>query len=321
MSPQAINSADRRAISKELSRLASAGIADILASPGIEANWQAHVIGITGPPGAGKSTLIGRLAAHRIRSIAPAAIVAIDPTSPLSDGSILGDRTRMDALSEDPRVFIRSLPSRSAEDGLTHNLAELVTALDSRGFAEVFVETVGVGQSAYGIRSVADVEVLVLTPGAGDYIQAMKAGIMETADIFVVNKADLPGADAVANDLLGIRRHGSAGPHPPLVQVRLGSELGVVELSEAIDAHLVALAASDTSAARLQLRRKYRLQRLLQRTLLQVIERLPSGSWREPLRDDFIRAVDQLCDDAHSACQQPPRPRAPGSAGTDNGTR
>lgn len=305
MIPSSRQPFDRRAVAKQLTRVATASVADILANPGMDRGAQARLIGITGPPGAGKSTLIGRLVAHRLGEVAPVAVVAIDPTSPRTQGSLLGDRVRMEALSEDPRVFIRSLPSRSAEDGLTENLTEIIDTLSDFSFQEIFVETVGVGQSAYGVRVIVDVEVLVLTPGAGDYVQAMKAGIMETADIFVVNKSDLPGADRVVDDLLGVPRSGSGGREAPVIQVRIGDEAGVASLSKAIDACAAATEGPDMPVGRRRTRRRYRVQRLIQRTLLQVLEACPDTAWEAPLRDNFLRIAEQLCIEARAACQNP----------------
>ncbi|HQS11179.1 MAG TPA: GTP-binding protein, partial [Xanthobacteraceae bacterium] len=180
---------DRRALGRALSRAADAGLADILSAPPREERHVARRIGVTGPPGAGKSTLIAALARFRLSRASRVAIVAIDPTSPKTRGSILGDRIRMDGLVDDPRVFIRSLASRGATDGLADNLPEILSVFDDYGFDEIILETVGVGQSEFAVRELVDVELLVLTPGAGDQIQAMKAGILETADIYVVNKA------------------------------------------------------------------------------------------------------------------------------------
>ncbi len=298
---------DRRAASKAISRLAAASVAEILAGTRPEPTCSGGVIGVTGPPGAGKSTLIGRLAALRLEQVAPVAILAIDPTSPYSQGSILGDRIRMDRLSEDPRVFIRSLPSRASDDGLTDNLCEMLDALAEFGFRETFVETVGVGQSAYGVRVLADVEVLVLTPGAGDYVQAMKAGIMETADIFVVNKAELPGTDRLVQDILGLPRRGRIG-EPPVIRVRVDQADGVEALSRAIDGFAAAGVAAAERARVRRRRRQYQVQRLVQRAVHAAVAASPEPLWEAPLPEIYDRLVAQLGQPA----ADPAPPAAPG---------
>jgi len=285
---------DRRALSKALSRVARAGVAEILANSGEARERRARVIGVTGPPGAGKSTLIGRLGQARLRHVNTLAVIAIDPTSPRNDGSLLGDRIRMQALTEDPRVFMRSLPSLKTEDGLTDNIAEIIATLDDFGFDEILVETVGAGQTAYGVRVLADVELLVLTPGAGDYVQAMKAGIMETADCYVVNKADLPGADRVVADLLGIMRNGADGEPPAVICVRADERTGIDTLDSTVQS---LLARDSTSAQRLQHRRtvrRFQVQKLIQRRLQEIVAEQPEAAWEEPLADLYTLLVEKL---------------------------
>ena len=181
----------RRALSRALSRIANADVSETLAQQNASTPATLSRIGITGAPGAGKSTLIARLAHLRKGVDRKIAVLAIDPTSPVSQGSILGDRIRMDSIADDPDIFIRSIPSRRAHDGLTDNTADLLNAMEGHGFDEVILESVGVGQAEYTIRTLVDTVVLVLLPESGDAIQAMKAGILEMADIYVVNKADL----------------------------------------------------------------------------------------------------------------------------------
>jgi LAO/AO transport system kinase len=308
---------DRRAVSKALSRIAAASVADVLAAANGNVAGRARVVGITGAPGAGKSTLIGRLAAYRLRHADSLAIIAIDPTSPRSQGSLLGDRIRMDALSADPRVFIRSLPSRTAEDGLTENLAEIVATLDAFGFDEVLIETVGVGQTAYGVWTFADAEVLVLTPGTGDYVQAMKAGIMETADIYVINKADQPGADRVAAELLGVLRRGRDGEELPVIPVRAGEETGIEALSAAVDRHLAQSSDPYKSAAALRARRRYRVQQLIRRKLRESVDALPASLWDEPIHDNYRRVLGLLCADLHDPGRRPGRNPEPAQGSDD----
>jgi LAO/AO transport system kinase len=170
---------------------------------------RAHRIGITGPPGAGKSTLIHALARVVRKSGERVGVVAVDPTSPFTGGALLGDRIRMTGASGDEGIFIRSMASRGSMGGLATTTREVADLMDAYGFERVVVETVGVGQSELEIAEAADTTVVVLTPESGDSIQAMKAGLMEIADIFVVNKADRPESKRAAGELrsiLGIRR-------------------------------------------------------------------------------------------------------------------
>ncbi len=178
---------------------------------------RARRIGITGPPGAGKSTLIERLASHYRAAGATVGVIAVDPSSPFTGGALLGDRIRMERASEDPGVFIRSMASRGSLGGMATTTAEVADVLDAAGFARILIETVGVGQSELEVATAADSTVVVLVPESGDGIQVMKAGLMEIADVFVVNKADRPGADRLRQELeiaIGLRR-GQAFRHVP----------------------------------------------------------------------------------------------------------
>jgi LAO/AO transport system kinase len=228
---------ERRRLSRELSALANASVASALQHD--EARNQAcAIVGITGPPGVGKSTLIGSVALSRLRSTM--AIVAIDPSSPLSGGAILGDRIRMVDLSEEPRIFIRSLATRASRDGMADNIPLILNRLASAGFGEILLESTGVGQVEYGIRAMVDTMVLVISPGAGDQIQAMKSGIVEIPDIFVVNKADLPGAIDLANEMRAIirlREKSRRSWTPPVLLTSTEDKSTLTELNAAIDAH------------------------------------------------------------------------------------
>ncbi len=159
---------------------------------------RAYLVGVTGPPGAGKSTLVDRLIAEFRKTGASVGVLAVDPTSPFSGGAILGDRVRMQSHAEDAGVFIRSMATRGHLGGLARTSADAAMVLDAAGFDIVIIETVGVGQDEVDIVRTADVSIVTMVPGAGDEVQALKAGIMEIADIFVVNKADREGADRTA---------------------------------------------------------------------------------------------------------------------------
>ncbi len=183
---------------------------------------QAHIVGITGSPGSGKSTLVNCLAREIRRNDAQLAIVAVDPTSPFSGGALLGDRLRMRDLITDPGVFIRSMASRGHPGGVAHATRDMISVLDAVGFPVIFVETVGAGQAQVAVARVAHTVVLVEAPGMGDDIQALKAGLMEIADIIVVNKADRPEAQRTVQALKSVHMrqvtHGAAVNHTPDMQ-------------------------------------------------------------------------------------------------------
>lgn len=193
-------------------------------------------LGVTGPPGSGKSTLVGELA-RRIRSEgAKVGVVAVDPTSPFSGGALLGDRLRMADLAGDEGLFIRSMASRGSQGGLAAATADAVDILDVFGADFVIVETVGAGQTEVDVVSLADSVCLVLTPESGDSVQAMKAGLMEIADIYVVNKADRPGADRLTREIQGARGK-PTGEGPTVIETIATKGEGIDDLRAAIEAH------------------------------------------------------------------------------------
>src|SRR5688572_728454 len=268
---------------------------------------RAHRIGITGPPGAGKSTLTAALIAHYRARGERIGVIAVDPTSPFTGGALLGDRIRMNESSLDDGVFIRSMATRGSIGGLAVATSEVADVMDAFGFERVLVETVGVGQSELAIAAAADATVVVLVPESGDAIQAMKAGLMEAADLFVINKADRPGADRLARDLrmmlhlrtgralrsapahhgVDLRRAGEQkgaqapaeptsrdavpgmGWEVPVLQTVANEGTGVAEVAAALDEHRAWLAGSGELSRRRQQRLAERVREEVGRVLLQ----------------------------------------------------
>ena len=194
-------------------------------------------VGITGAPGAGKSSLVDRLAAHYRTLDKSVGIIAVDPSSPFTGGAILGDRIRMQALASDPQVFIRSMATRGNLGGLARATVEAVAVLDAAGYDRTLVETVGVGQDEVDIIKTADVVVVTLVPGMGDDIQALKAGIMEIGDIFVINKAERDGVERTERELIGLLEMSERkdGWTPPIVRTVATRNEGIGAFAEAIE--------------------------------------------------------------------------------------
>ena len=286
---------DRRALGRTLTQLTNASALELAARPLREpAATSARRIGITGAPGAGKSTLLGHLAIVRAAN-GRLGVLAVDPSSPKSGGAILGDRVRMDELAGAGDLYIRSLGSRKTSDGLADNLPEMLDAMDDFGFAEVLLETVGVGQTEYAARVQVDTLVLVLLPESGDTVQAMKAGIMEMADIFVVNKADLPGAQKMATDvkrISAITRHAPGAWVPPVLLASASQPASIETLSQAIDTHQAWLAAGNRQQSLKEQRARYRLRRLLEIRAAEIVAQQDAAFFAAPLAQQFRRALE-----------------------------
>jgi LAO/AO transport system kinase len=238
-------------------------------------------VGITGAPGAGKSSLVDRLAAHYRTLDKTVGIIAVDPSSPFSGGAILGDRIRMQALANDPKVFIRSMATRGNLGGLARATVDAVAVLDAAGYDRTLVETVGVGQDEVDIVKTADVSVVVLVPGMGDDIQAIKAGIMEIGDLFVINKAEREGVERTERELLALLEMSvrKDGWHPPIVRTVATQNKGIAEFAEAIEKYAAFRREQAASLARRASVAENRLLELLRERLVRRVlsEALAAG--------------------------------------------
>jgi LAO/AO transport system kinase len=246
-------------------------------------------VGITGPPGAGKSTLVAEYALLLRRKGRRVGVVAVDPTSPFTGGAILGDRVRMSELSTDPGVFIRSMATRGSLGGLAGRTEELCELLSAWGSDLTLIETVGVGQSELDVAQAADTTVVVLTPESGDAIQSLKAGLMEIADVFAVNKSDHAGADQLSAAIRSALALRPAVPwQPPIVKTVATERRGIDELDEAIEKHRAHLADPNLSGG-------IRREKIRARLKNAVRERLLETAWeRKGIGALLDRAADQV---------------------------
>jgi LAO/AO transport system kinase len=263
---------------------------------------RAHIVGITGPTGSGKSTLTGALAQQYRKRGRTVGIVAVDPTSPFSHGAILGDRIRMQHLTADPDVFIRSMATRGALGGLAAATGDVVTVLDAAGKDVVIVETVGAGQDEVQIAETAQTTVVINIPGAGDDMQAIKAGILEIADILVVNKADLPAAEAVYKQLhifMDLARN--EGWEVPILKTVAHREQGITELLDAIEKHREYLVQS----GRLEEMARQRARRqLLAVTQLMLLEGVVAKARENGRLEQLVEAISKRELDPHTAAEK-----------------
>lgn len=301
----AVAAGEPRAIGRLISR-AEAGVAEARAALAsiYHRAGAAHVIGITGVPGSGKSTLVARLARRLRERGERIGIVAIDPSSPYSGGAILGDRIRMSEVASDPGIYIRSMATRGATGGMARAALDAVDILDVAGYRTILIETVGVGQDEVEIARASDTTIVVSAPGLGDEIQAIKAGVLEIADIHVVSKCDRSDAQRTLTDLKHMLALGAATAAPgewrvPVIGTSSLSGEGFDELLAAIDAHRAASRASELGRTRRRKIAEFRLRKTAQTLLLESFERTA-----ESLQPAFAQRLARRDGDPYSLARE-----------------
>ena len=274
-----------------------------------ERTGRAYVLGITGPPGAGKSTLVDRVTSRLREEKLPVGVIAVDPSSPFTGGAVLGDRIRMQTHTLDPDVFIRSMATRGSLGGLARATGDVIQLMDAFGFPWIIIETVGVGQTELDIMRQADTTVVTLVPESGDSIQAMKAGLMEVADIFVVNKADRDGAHALMAELrFSVHLHYTSGSQAkdvdwevPVRAALAPHDVGIDEMLTLIRRHRATLEQAGALEKRRQARRRAELEALLvEEFTIQVTARVQA----DPALGQTLDAVSAGRLDPYSAVVQ-----------------
>jgi LAO/AO transport system kinase len=270
---------------------------------------RAYVLGITGPPGAGKSTLVDRVTSRLRAEQLPVGVIAVDPSSPFTGGAVLGDRIRMQTHTLDPDVFIRSMATRGSLGGLARATGDVIKLMDAGGFPWIIIETVGVGQTELDIVRQADTTVVTLVPESGDSIQAMKAGLMEVADVFVVNKADRDGAHALMAELkFSVHLHYTSGAaakdvdwEVPVLAAQAANDVGIDEILAQIRRHRGALGQAGALDARRKARRRAELEALLvEEFTAQVTARVQT----DPALAQTLEAVSAGALDPYTAVAQ-----------------
>ena len=296
-------SGDRRALARMVTLIenesprARSYLAELHQSAG-----RAHIIGVTGAPGAGKSTLVTHLVREFRRRERKIGVVAVDPSSPFTGGAILGDRIRMMELAGDPNVFIRSMASRGSLGGLSAATRDVVRAMDAAGYNPVIIETIGTGQAEVEVMRAAQTVLVVSAPGMGDEVQAIKAGILEIADIFVVSKADKPGADQTVAELAMLlsldphrRQHDKSKPYwrIPVLKTSAIKDQGITQLVDAIEQHYQYLVESDMLANRTQRQVRSEVEALvLHSVMLALKDKVTDAEWQQFMQDITTRERD-----------------------------
>ncbi len=261
----------------------------------------AHIVGITGPPGSGKSSLVNEIAKAARKQGDRIAIIAVDPTSPFTGGAILGDRVRMRELAGDKGVFIRSMASRGSLGGLSAAVTAVLTILDAANFDTILLETVGAGQAEVDIAAAAHTTLVIEAPGMGDDIQSIKAGILEIADILVVNKADRPGAAQTVGQLRAMLRFNEQQAWAvPVLETTAIDGSGTAELMAKIGDHRRHLQTTDNGTRRAEMRMRWQMEQLLRRRLLKMSQRDEMGE----MWDGLITAVLNRKIDPYTAVNQ-----------------
>lgn len=301
MAPRVTDPAELFALARGGDRLARARLLSLVERGGEDArdiarrayplSGSAYTVGMTGAPGAGKSTLTSAVIGH-LRSLGlPVAVLAIDPSSPFTGGAILGDRVRMQDHATDDGVFIRSMATRGHLGGLSLATSEAIRLLDALGSPWILVETVGVGQVEVEIAGKADTTVVVVNPGWGDAVQANKAGLMEVADVFVINKSDRKGAAETQRDLeqmLDLSDLGENAWRPPIVQTTATTSTGVVELWDAIGRHREFMTSTGELGRRRSVRLRGELREVIERRLEDRARQICTGACWESLQEEVL---------------------------------